>query len=190
MSSSLSGLDATASETFKTAVVGGGCFWCTEAIFQRVDGVSKVVSGFAGGDVDNPTYKQVVGGRTGHAEVIQITYDPSKVSYPELLDIFLETHDPTTPNRQGNDIGPQYRSIILYQDDEQKQAAEAAKQKFNGIYQNPVVTEIKPLEKFYPAEDYHQDYFANNPGNPYCSLVIAPKVRKFEARQEKEAARK
>lgn len=169
----------------KTAVFGGGCFWCTEAIYDRVDGVTRADSGFAGGEKPNPTYKEVVSGNTGHAEVIQVTYDPNKVSYAKLLDIFFETHDPTTLNRQGNDVGTQYRSIVLYQNDEEKAAAEAAIKKFGGVYRDPIVTEIKKLETFYPAENYHQDYFANNPGQPYCALVIAPKVKKFEAKQGK-----
>lgn len=169
----------------KTAVFGSGCFWCTEAIYELVDGVTGAESGFAGGTKANPTYKEVVGGNTGHAEVIQVTYDPSKVSYEKLLDVFFESHDPTTLNRQGNDVGTQYRSIILYQNDEEKAAAEAAKEKFGQVYRDPVVTEIKKLETFYPAEDYHQDYFANNPNQPYCALVIAPKVRKFETKQKK-----
>ncbi len=169
----------------KTAVFGGGCFWCTEAIYDRIDGVTSANSGFAGGEKPNPTYKEVVSGNTGHAEVIEVTYDPAKVSYEKLLDIFFETHDPTTLNRQGNDVGTQYRSIVLYQNDEEKAAAEAAIKKFSGVYRDPVVTEIKKLETFYPAENYHQDYFANNPGQPYCAMVIAPKVKKFEAKQGK-----
>jgi peptide-methionine (S)-S-oxide reductase len=166
----------------EVATFGGGCFWCVEAIFEEVKGVQKVISGYAGGEVENPTYEQVSSGTTGHAEVCQIYYDPKVITYDELLEIFWKTHDPTTPNRQGADVGPQYRSIILYHNDEQKQKAEYYKAKLNQekVYDRPIVTEIKPLKAFYPAEDYHQNYFKRNPRKPYCSFVILPKVEKFK----------
>lgn len=165
----------------KTATFGGGCFWCVEAIFQKVEGVKSVVSGYSGGHVDNPSYKEVTGGRTGHAEVVQITYDPDKVTFDELLEIFWKTHDPTTPNRQGNDVGPQYRSVVFYHDDEQKLLAEKYKEELDkaSIYSNPIVTEIVPFTKFYKAEDYHQNYFNQNSNQPYCAYVIQPKIEKF-----------
>jgi len=164
------------------ATFGSGCFWCTEAIFERVIGVVDVVSGYSGGELENPTYQQVTTGKTGHAECTQIRYNPSVISYDELLEIFWKTHDPTTPNRQGNDVGPQYRSIIFYHNPEQKQKAEFYKQKLDEekIWENPIVTEIVEFKKFYPAEDYHQDYFERNPYQGYCAFVIAPKVEKFE----------
>ena len=167
---------------YKTATFGSGCFWCTEAIFERVNGVISVVSGYSGGHVVNPTYKEVCDGTTGHAECTQITFDPSIISYDELLEIFWKTHDPTTLNRQGNDVGTQYRSIIFYHDDEQKQKADYYKQKLTEekIWGKPIVTEITKLEKFYPAEDYHQEYYENNPNQGYCAFVITPKVEKFE----------
>ncbi|WP_157578847.1 peptide-methionine (S)-S-oxide reductase MsrA [Pontibacter roseus] len=163
------------------ATFGNGCFWCTEAVFQELEGVEKVASGYAGGQVENPTYKQVTTGTTGHAEVLQITYDPHKISYDELLEVFWKTHDPTTPNRQGNDIGPQYRSIVLYHSEEQRQLAEKYKQELEtaGAFSNPIVTTIEPLGEFYPAEDYHQNYFNTHGHEPYCSFVIRPKVDKF-----------
>lgn len=165
-----------------TATFGSGCFWCSEAIFERVKGVHKVISGYAGGNVEKPTYEQVCTGKTGHAEVCQITFDPSIVSFEELLKIFWKTHDPTTLNRQGADAGTQYRSVIFYHSDEQKKLAEHYKLELDksGAWENPIVTEISPLTKFFPAEDYHQNYFANNPTQGYCSFVIAPKVEKFE----------
>ena len=166
----------------KQATFGSGCFWCTEAVFQDVEGVEKVVSGYAGGKIANPTYREVCSGRTGHAEVIQITYDADIISYDELLEIFWKTHDPTTLNRQGNDVGTQYRSVVYYHDDEQKQLAEDYKHKLNdsGAFSNPVVTEVSPLDTFYPAEEYHQNYYKNHPGEGYCSFVIRPKVDKFK----------
>lgn len=165
------------------ATFGSGCFWCTEAIFQRVDGVIKVVSGYEGGSVKNPTYKQVCEGTTGHAECTQITFDPAKVSYAELLKIFWKTHDPTTLNRQGNDVGTQYRSVIFYHNAEQKALAEKYKKELDasGAWDKPLVTEITATSTFYPAEDYHQNYFNDNPGQGYCAFVIRPKVEKFEA---------
>jgi len=164
------------------ATFGNGCFWCTEAIFQNLNGVEEVTSGYSGGHVDNPTYKQVCTGTTGHAEVIHIKYDPAVISYDELLEVFWKTHDPTTPNRQGNDVGPQYRSAVFYHNEEQKEKAEKYKQELNaaGAYDAPIVTEITAFEKFYPAEDYHQNYFNLNGSQPYCSFVIRPKVEKFE----------
>ena len=170
------------SSKLETATFGAGCFWCVEAVFQRLEGVQSVVSGYAGGHVDKPTYQQVCNGNTGHAEVAQITFDPAKISYDELLDVFWSTHDPTTLNRQGNDTGTQYRSVIFFHDDAQKTIAEKSKKKIDEIklYDGPIVTEISPLTKFYPAEDYHQNYFNDNPNQPYCSLLINPKVQKFK----------
>jgi peptide-methionine (S)-S-oxide reductase len=166
---------------FKLATFGSGCFWCTQAIFQRLDGVEKVVSGYSGGHVDNPTYEQVCTGATGHAESIQITYNPEKASYDALLEVFWKMHDPTTKNRQGNDVGPQYRSVIFYHDAEQKRLAEAYKSKLEAehIWDRPIVTEIVPFTKFWPAELYHQNYYEKNPANGYCTVVITPKVEKF-----------
>ena len=163
------------------ATLGGGCFWCLEAVYKDLKGVEAVVSGYAGGSVENPTYEQVCGGRTGHAEVVQITYDPKVVSFRDLLDVFFTIHDPTTKDRQGADIGPQYRSIILYHSPEQKADAERAIAEVNEkkIWPAPVVTEVVRLQKFYPGEDYHQDYFEQNPRQRYCQIVIAPKVAKF-----------
>ena len=163
-----------------TATFGGGCFWCLDAAFEQLPGVLKVTSGFAGGTTPNPTYDQVCTGRTGHAEVIQISYDPSKVTYDQLLDLFCKVHDPTTLNRQGADHGTQYRSIILTSTPEEAAAAEASKKKAKALYADPIVTEIKPLTVFYPAEEYHQDYYRNNKDrNPYCQVVIAPKLKKL-----------
>jgi len=164
----------------ETATLGGGCFWCTEAIFQMLPGVKSVVSGYAGGTRENPTYKEVCSGDTGHAEVIQIAYDPGLVSYEKLLETFWEAHDPTTLNRQGGDTGTQYRSIILYGNEAQKAAAEKSKARAQKHFAQPIVTEIVPLKKFYRGEDYHQDYYRGNPGQPYCRAVIRPKVEKFE----------
>ncbi len=168
--------------SMEKATFGNGCFWCTEAIFQNLKGVEKVVSGYSGGHVENPTYKQVCTGTTGHAEVIHLEYNPSVITYDELLEVFWKTHDPTTPNRQGNDIGPQYRSAVFYHNEEQRDKAEKYKKELNaaGAYDNPIVTEITAFEKFYPAEDYHQNYFNLNGSQPYCSFVIRPKVEKFE----------
>mgnify|MGYP001321345506 FL=1 len=164
------------------ATFGGGCFWCTEAVFQRVKGVEKVVSGYAGGKVKNPTYKEVTSGLTGHAEVIQITYNPALITYPELLEIFWGTHDPTTLNRQGADVGTQYRSVIFYHSAEQKELASAYKHKLeaSGAFDRPIVTEISQAGDFYPAEDYHQNYFNMNGNAPYCTYVIQPKLEKFK----------
>jgi peptide-methionine (S)-S-oxide reductase len=167
------------------ATFGGGCFWCVEAVFESFDGVFSVTSGYAGGKSSNPTYKEVSTGKTGHAEVVQIEFEPAKISYEQLLEIFWETHDPTTLNRQGADLGTHYRSIILYQTDEQKRAAEDSMKKAAPRFQDPIVTEIVPLQKFYPAEDYHQDYFRKNPDAPYCIVVISPKLQKLQKVKEK-----
>jgi len=170
------------------ATFGEGCFWCSEALFTRVPGVKKVTSGYSGGTVANPSYKEVCTGSTGHAEVVQVEFDPGLVSYDKLLDVFFTTHDPTTLNQQGHDKGTQYRSVIFYHSDEQKKAAEASKEKWNksGHWDNPVVTEITKAGEFYKAEGYHQDYFKLNPDEGYCRLVIAPKVEKFEKEQQKD----
>lgn len=162
------------------ATVGGGCFWCLEAVFERADGVKSVTSGYAGGATANPTYKEVCAGQTGHAEVIQIEFDPAKISYEKILDLFWEAHDPTTLNRQGPDAGTQYRSSILFHDDTQKAAAEKSKKSAAVRFSDPIVTEIVPLKKFYTAEAYHQDYFRNNPNSSYCVLVINPKLKKLD----------
>jgi peptide-methionine (S)-S-oxide reductase len=172
----------TSSAPITIATFGSGCFWCTEAIFLQVKGVEKVESGYSGGKVKNPTYKEVCSGITGHAEVIQVSYDAKVVSYEELLEIFWKTHDPTTLNKQGADEGTQYRSVIYYHDDEQKKAAEFYKEKLDksGAFNNPIVTEISPYALFYKAEDYHQNYYNLNGNAPYCSYVIQPKVEKFK----------
>ena len=164
-----------------TATFGNGCFWCTEAIFQQLDGVLKVESGYSGGHTENPTYKEVCEGTTGHAEAIQIVYDPSKISYDDLLQVFWETHDPTTLNRQGNDVGTQYRSVIFFHNEEQKKKAAYYLQKLeeSKAFDKPIVTEISPMTKFYVAENYHQDYYNNNGTQPYCYYVIRPKLEKF-----------
>ncbi len=164
------------------ATFGAGCFWCTEAVFQNVKGVSKVVSGYAGGKVKNPTYREICTGTTGHAEVAQITFDPSKVSFEELLEVFWNTHDPTTLNRQGADEGTQYRSVVFYHTDEQRKAAENYKSQLEAskVFKNPIVTEISPLPDYYPAENYHQNYFELNPNQSYCQYVVRPKVEKFK----------
>lgn len=166
----------------ETAVFGAGCFWCVEAVFERLNGVLDVESGYAGGTVPNPTYDQVCSGKTGHAEVCKITFDASVISYDELLEVFWKTHDPTTLNRQGNDVGTQYRSVVFTLSDTQKTKAEYYKKRIGeeNIYQNPVVTEILPLKEYYPAEPYHQDYYNNNTRQGYCSFVITPKVEKLK----------
>ncbi len=173
--------DETSSEDASVATFGGGCFWCVEAVFQELEGVEKVVSGYSGGHVENPTYEQICGKKTGHAEVCQIYYDPEVITFDELLEVFWKTHDPTTKDRQGNDEGPQYRSVIYYHDDEQKELAEGYMKKLNeaGVFENPIVTEIAELGEFYSAEKYHQNYFSDNPGQGYCQYVIQPKVEKF-----------
>ncbi len=165
-----------------TATFAGGCFWCTEAVFLQLKGVQSVVSGYTGGTVKNPTYRQICNGDTGHAEAIQITFNPAEIGYEDLLDVFWQTHDPTTLNRQGNDEGTQYRSAIFYHSDEQKRIAERSKKKLDesGKLASRIVTEIVPATVFYPAEDYHQNYFENNPRNGYCQLVIPPKLAKLK----------
>lgn len=164
------------------ATFGSGCFWCTEAIFDMIDGVLKVEPGFSGGTTANPTYNQVITGATGHAEATQITYDPSKVTFQSLLEVFWKTHDPTTLNRQGADVGTQYRSVIFYHNEQQEMLANKYIKELQeaGIWENPIVTEIAPFVVFYPAEDYHNDYYKNNPTNSYCNFVITPKIKKFE----------
>lgn len=164
-----------------TTTFGGGCFWCTEAIFQQLRGVERVRPGYMGGSRENPTYEQVCSGATGHAEVVQIDYDEAILPYEALLAVFFKTHDPTTLNRQGNDVGTQYRSVIFYHDERQRKEAETFIRELteHEVYDAPVVTEIVPVQPFYPAEDYHNDYFNNNPQNPYCAAVIAPKLQKF-----------
>jgi len=165
-----------------TATLGTGCFWCTEAIFQQLKGVLKVTSGYSGGHVVNPTYDEVCAKNTGHAEVVQVVYDPSIISFDELLRVFWETHDPTTLNRQGNDVGPQYRSVVFYHNEEQKEKAERYKEELNksGSWDKEVVTAVEPYKNFYSAENYHQNYFNNNGSQPYCYYVIRPKLEKFE----------
>ncbi len=166
------------------ATLGGGCFWCLDAVFKALEGVTNVVSGYAGGTVKDPSYEAVCSGRTGHAEVVQVTFDPRVITFTDLLDVFFTIHDPTTKDRQGGDVGTQYRSIILYEDPEQKRVAEesiAAVTK-EGVWDAPLVTEIAPLGDFYSAESYHQDYYAGNPDQPYCAAVIRPKVAKFRKR--------
>jgi len=165
----------------ETLVLGGGCFWCTEAAYKLLPGVKEVVSGYAGGTTRNPTYEEVCEGRGNHAEVIRIHYDPQEISLDRLLDFFWEAHDPTTLNAQGADVGPQYRSIILYQSPDQKTAAEASIARAQPSFARPIVTELVPLERFWPAEDYHQDYFRKNPQAGYCRVVIAPKVEKLRS---------
>lgn len=171
------------SENIDTATFGTGCFWCTEALFESLNGVVKVTSGYSGGEVTNPTYKQVCTGETGHAECVQVQYEPAKISYDELLEVFWQVHDPTTLNRQGADVGTQYRSVIFYHNDEQKKKAEQYKSELDksGAFKNPIVTEIAPATTFYVAEDYHQEYYENNKNsNPYCAVVIRPKMEKFQ----------
>jgi len=167
---------------YDTITLGTGCFWCSEAIFERVKGVVSAEAGYSGGEIPNPTYQQVSQGNTGYAEVVQVVYNPSKISFEKLLEIFWKTHNPTTLNRQGADVGTQYRSVIFYQNTKQKQLAQAYKEELDkaGIWPNPVVTEISPFKSFYPAEKYHQEYYRKNPSAGYCQFVITPKVEKFE----------
>ncbi len=164
------------------ATFGGGCFWCMEAVFQRLPGIVKSVSGYSGGRTENPTYEQICSHGSGHAEVIQVEFDPAVISYEKVLEVFFESHDPTTLNRQGADEGDQYRSVIFFHNEEQHQAAGRAKLAAQGAYSDPIVTEIVPLKKFWRAEDYHQDYFNQNPNAGYCSFVIKPKVKKLQAK--------
>ena len=178
------------SETRKieTATLANGCFWCTEAIFKRLKGVESVMSGYTGGRKENPTYEEVSSETTGHAESLQVTFDPAIISYDTILDVFWATHDPTTLNRQGNDVGSQYRSAIFYHNDEQKKIAEASKERHDksGEFDDPIVTKIEPLTKFYPAEDYHKNYYDSHRGAPYCMVIIDPKVRKLLEKFSKE----
>lgn len=168
----------------ETAILGGGCFWCVEAVYERLPGVLSVTSGYAGGHTENPTYEQIGTGKTGHAEVVQIEYDPEKISYDKIIDLFWDAHDPTTLNRQGADVGPQYRSIILTQNDDETKIAKESKERAQAKFKSPIVTEIVPLEKFYPAEDYHQDFYRENPMHPYNLAVIRPKLQKLDAKTE------
>jgi peptide-methionine (S)-S-oxide reductase len=170
----------------EVATFGAGCFWCVEAIYQELKGVKTVVSGYSGGQVNNPTYAEICAGNTGHAEVCQIHFDPEIISYNELLEVFWRTHDPTTLNRQGADVGTQYRSVIFYHNEEQRKLAEESQKTTgrSGLYKNPIVTEIKEFDQFFRAEGYHQDYFSQNPNKPYCSITIDPKVKKFKKQFE------
>jgi peptide-methionine (S)-S-oxide reductase len=181
MSSEISVSHPEAANT-DTATFGTGCFWCTEALFQQLDGVISATSGYSGGHVENPTYKEVCEGTTGHAEVIQIVYDPKKITFDDLLEAFWQSHDPTSLNRQGNDVGPQYRSVIFYHNQEQKEKAEKYKAELDKAkaFDKPIVTEISPYSKFYVAENYHQEYYDNNGKQPYCYFVIRPKLDKFK----------
>lgn len=169
-------------DKFEIATFGSGCFWCVEAIFECVHGVHQVKSGYSGGDIANPTYKMVTSGATGHAEVVQVTFDPESVSFLELLEIFFKTHDPTTLNQQGADVGTQYRSIVLYHNEQQKKLTQQVIQQLNSerIWSDPIVTTVEPFDLFYSAEAYHQEYFENNPNQGYCRLVINPKLEKFK----------
>lgn len=163
----------------RDAVLGGGCFWCVEAVYQRIPGVSAVESGYAGGHVESPTYEQVCGKETGHAEVVRVRFDPEKVSYPEILEVFWKAHDPTTRDRQGHDVGPQYRSVILCDGDEQMRQAQESKAAAQASFKDPIVTEVAALERFWPAEADHQDYYNRHPHSQYCAFLIAPKLKKL-----------
>ncbi len=168
------------SQTIKLATLGGGCFWCVEAVYLMIEGIENVVSGYSGGQIKNPSYKEICTGRTGHAEVVQLEYDSTKITFEEILEIFWSCHNPTTLNRQGNDIGTQYRSVIYYHNDEQKEIADKSiVETAPTIWDDPIVTELSPIEVFYPAEEYHQDYYRLNPQNGYCSVVVGPKVAKI-----------
>jgi len=175
---------SSTSSELELATLGGGCFWCLEAVFEQLRGVKEVVSGYSGGTVPDPSYQQICGGRTGHAEVVQVAFDPHVLSYRDILEVYFDIHDPTTLNRQGADVGPQYRSVIFYHDGDQKRIAERVIEELNqaGIWDRPIVTEVVPLETFYAAEPYHQEYFQRNPGQPYCRAVVAPKVAKLRRR--------
>jgi len=169
-------------ESREIATLGGGCFWCLEAVFSELEGVIEAVSGYSGGRVENPSYEKVCGGETGHAEVVQVTFDPVAISYTEILEVFFAIHDPTTLNRQGSDVGTQYRSVIFTHSEQQKALAEAMIGKIAGKWAGPIVTEVATCEKFFPAEDYHQGYFANNRSRPYCQFVVRPKLQDFRAK--------
>lgn len=169
----------TNNDRYEVATLGGGCFWCLEAVYQEVQGVESIVSGYAGGDVPDPSYKAVCTGRTGHAEVVQVTFDPQQISYRQILEIFFAIHNPTTLNRQGADVGTQYRSVIFYHDQQQKQVAQEVIAEAQEAWDDPIVTEVTPLPEFYKAEEYHQNYYRNNPYQGYCQMVVAPKLAKF-----------
>ena len=173
----------------ETAILGGGCFWCVEAVYERMPGIISVTSGYAGGQTDNPTYEDICTGKTGHAEVVKIEYNPEKISYDKIIDLFWDAHDPTTLNRQGADVGTQYRSIILTQNDGQQRIAKESKERAQAKFKSPIVTEIVPLEKFYPAEDHHQDFYRENPMHPYNMAVIRPKLEKLDAKAEESNER-
>ncbi|MFN2395556.1 MAG: peptide-methionine (S)-S-oxide reductase MsrA [Bacteroidales bacterium] len=168
-------------KNFEYATLGGGCFWCLEAVFSEVKGINAAISGYSGGTIKNPTYREVTSGRTGHAEVIQLQFDPEVISYRDILTIFFHLHDPTTLNRQGADVGTQYRSVIFYQNEDQEKVAREVFKEIDrsDLWDDPLVTEVSPLQEFYKAEDYHQDYYANNPNQPYCTFVISPKMSKL-----------
>lgn len=178
MQSTVSAESSPSGQT-EVATLGGGCFWCVEAIYQELKGVLKVESGYTGGRISNPTYREVCSGMTGHAEVVQVTFDPARISYADVLRVFFTVHDPTTLNRQGNDVGTQYRSVIYYHSEQQRDTAEAIKKEASEAWDDPIVTEISALETFYRAEDYHQNYYRENPNQGYCSFIITPKLRKF-----------
>jgi peptide-methionine (S)-S-oxide reductase len=177
-------MGGTTMPDIETATLGGGCFWCLEAIYQRMDGVLSVTSGYMGGQTENPTYKDVCTGRTGHAEVVQITFDPAVTTYRDILDVFFTIHDPTTRDRQGNDVGPQYRSAVFYDSDKQRELAGQAIRELDAarVFDKPIVTDVLPASRFYRAENYHQEYFRNNQEQPYCAYIVAPKVLKFRAK--------
>ncbi|GAA3779955.1 peptide-methionine (S)-S-oxide reductase MsrA [Flavobacterium ginsengiterrae] len=179
---SLNGISQNKKANLETITLGGGCYWCVEAVYENLDGVKSVVSGFSGGNVANPTYEEVCTGTTGHAEVVQITYDKTVTDINEIFKVFFTVHDPTTLNRQGADVGTQYRSVIFYKNEEQKKAAQNIIAELNKakVYNNPIVTKVEPFKVFYKAEDYHQNYYANNKNQPYCKMVIQPKLEKFE----------
>jgi methionine-S-sulfoxide reductase len=179
---SLNGIAQNKKANLETITLGGGCYWCVEAVYEQLDGVKSVVSGFSGGKVANPTYEEVCTGQTGHAEVVQITYDKNVTDINEIFKVFFTVHDPTTLNRQGADVGTQYRSVIFYKNEEQKKAAQSIIADLNKakVYSNPIVTKVEPFKVFYKAEDYHQNYYANNKNQPYCKMVIQPKLEKFE----------
>jgi peptide-methionine (S)-S-oxide reductase len=182
-------MSETASGHTEVATLGGGCFWCLEAVFGRIDGIKSVVSGYAGGTKPNPTYSEVCTGTTGHAEVVQVEFDPAVISYEKVLELFWKAHDPTTLNRQGADVGTQYRSIILYENEEQRKAAERSKAQVGKHFDGPILTEIKPLSTFYRAEEYHQNYYEKNPFAGYCTFVIRPKLQKLDLQLEPLAGR-
>lgn len=174
-------MDSNMNNNFEYATLGGGCFWCIEAVFSEVRGINAAISGYSGGTIKNPTYREVTSGRTGHAEVVQLQFDPEVISYRDILTIFFHLHDPTTLNRQGADVGTQYRSVIFYHNDEQEKVAREVFEEIDrsDLWDDPLVTEISPIQEFYRAEDYHQDYYANNPNQPYCTFVISPKMSKL-----------